>query len=83
MQVLQVHQVMAAQAQTKQKAVEAAVQAKIDAEVEKRMKNLPVLFTSYAVCSMLRWCLLGPGILVAVVFGGGSGAAPVSDIITG
>ena len=41
MLVLQVQQAMAAQAQTKQKAAEAAIQAKIDAEVEKRTKDLP------------------------------------------
>ena len=34
---------MAAQAETKQKAAEAALQAKIDAEVEKRTKYLAVL----------------------------------------
>ena len=43
MQVLQVQQAMADQAQTKQKAVEPAIQAKIDAEVEKRTKDLAVL----------------------------------------
>ena len=43
MQVLQVQQAMADQAQAKQKAVEAAIQAKIDAEVEKRTKDLAVL----------------------------------------
>ena len=42
MQVLQAQQAMAAQALTKQKAAEATIQAKIDAEVEKRMKDLPV-----------------------------------------
>ena len=42
MQVLQVQQAMSAQAQTAQKAAEAAIQAKIDAEVEKRTQGLPV-----------------------------------------
>ena len=42
-QVLQVHQAMAAQAATKQKEAEAVPQAKIDAEVEKRTKDLAVL----------------------------------------
>ena len=43
MQVLQVQQAMAAQAATKQKEAEAVLQAKIDAEVEKRTKDLAVL----------------------------------------
>ena len=38
---------MAAQAETKQKAAEAALQAKIDAEVEKRTKYLAVLVRCY------------------------------------
>ena len=42
MQVLKVQQAMAAQAQTKQKAAEAAVHAKLDTEVEKRTRDLPV-----------------------------------------
>ena len=42
MQVLQVQQAMAAQANPKQQAAEAAIQAKIDAEVAKRTKDLPV-----------------------------------------
>ena len=40
MQVLQVQQAMAAQAATKQKEAEALIQAKIDAEVEKRTLGL-------------------------------------------
>ena len=43
MQVLQVQQAMAAQAATKQKEAEALIQAKIDAEVEKRTQALIVL----------------------------------------
>ena len=43
MQVLQVQQAMVAQAATKQKEAEAVLQAKIDAEVEKRTKGLVVL----------------------------------------
>ena len=42
MQVLQVQQTMAAQAQTKQTAAEAAIQPKTDAEVAKRTNGLPV-----------------------------------------
>ena len=42
MQVLQVQQAMAAQAATKQKEAEAVLQAKIDAEVEKRTE-IPVV----------------------------------------
>ena len=42
MQVLQVQQAMAAQAATKQKEAEALIQAKIDAEVEKRTSGLAV-----------------------------------------
>ena len=47
MTVLQVQQAMAAQAQTKQKAAEAAIQAKIDAELEKRTKDLLVQTPSW------------------------------------
>ena len=43
MQVLQVQQAMVAQAETKQKEAEAVLQAKIDAEVEKRSNGLVVL----------------------------------------
>ena len=43
MQVLQVQQAMASQATAKHKAAEALLQAKIDAEVEKRTLGLTVL----------------------------------------
>ena len=43
MQVLQVQQAMPAQAATKQQEAEAVLQAKIDAEVEKKTKGLTVL----------------------------------------